>query len=280
MNRKSQVDKFNRKYGKDYLDEKAIKENNIEKSREALPGLEDLKKQGSIKEAAVVFSQEGMKLFSTLFANTIESAIEKKLQDVDKRVESSIEKKMIEMLEGMTEGMQSALGNKGHTSEPKPNINVRNIFNEVEDSIMENINKKDEEDKPVSYENDNWKPKAFSGTIAEKPKKFEEPKKREEVKKEPMKSPSVDTNLPVGTVITTSKKDIEIGMDLILKYFKQCKGQEVLSRDITGYFKKEKGIKFMNTTVVMNALLKSNPFLTKEGFGTYMYKERSFNSLV
>ena len=119
MGRKSQVEKFNAKLSKKKADEVAVnsrvyQEQQAEYKKYGAEGVEELMGKGNIKEAAVVFSREGMNAFAHMFGNSVESAVinvlDKRMDDITKgmesRLEAIIEAKMLEMLEGMTEGMK------------------------------------------------------------------------------------------------------------------------------------------------------------------------------
>ena len=102
------------KNSKKRMDTEAIHSNNFKKNIE-IEGVEELMSKGNIKEAAVVFSQEGMKAFAHMFGNSIDSAVTRVLNDrlqeitegMAERIESVVDKKMVELLEGLTEGMKS-----------------------------------------------------------------------------------------------------------------------------------------------------------------------------
>jgi hypothetical protein len=100
---KSQLEKWEAKYAQNERDIQAmVKSERESKSGIHAPGMEDLAKAGNIKEAAVVFSREGMSMFANMFGNTMERIVE---DAIEKRVSNIIEKKMFEMMQGMQEGM-------------------------------------------------------------------------------------------------------------------------------------------------------------------------------
>lgn len=68
--------------------------------------LKELAKAGDIREAAIVFSREGMELFASMFGNTMETVVSRA---IDNRVSAIIEQKMIEMMEGMRVGMKQGM---------------------------------------------------------------------------------------------------------------------------------------------------------------------------
>lgn len=119
MGRKSQVEKFNARLSKKKKDEIAINTREYQKRQEdaekyGAEGVDELMKQGSIKEAAVVFSHEGMKAFANMFGNSVEKSVVNVLssqmdtitKNLEDKMSAIIEAKMLEMLEGMTEGMK------------------------------------------------------------------------------------------------------------------------------------------------------------------------------
>jgi hypothetical protein len=116
---KSQVEKFKARLSKKEMDKQAINTRAYQKKTEeyekyGAEGVEELMGKGNIKEAAVVFSQEGMKAFANMFGNSMENAVTNVLNNrmedftkgIETKIESIIEAKMLEMLEGMTEGMK------------------------------------------------------------------------------------------------------------------------------------------------------------------------------
>jgi hypothetical protein len=93
---------FRRDERDDLADAKKAREQGSAKQQ-----LEELKQAGSIvREAAIVFSREGMELFANIFGNTMERVVS---QAIDDRVSAIIDQKMIEMMDGMKIGMQQGM---------------------------------------------------------------------------------------------------------------------------------------------------------------------------
>jgi hypothetical protein len=186
MGRKSQVDKFNAKLSKKEVDEQAINTRAYQKKQEELriygaEGVDELMSHGNIKEAAVVFSREGMQAFANMFGNSMESAVVNVLdnhigkitQTMEERMEAIIEAKMMEMIEGMTEGMKQF--NAQMSPQPiiaKPSTqefmeSLRDVFSGVKGS---DVSKAVVETEPV----DGWKTFDYEDNIKE-PEKVIEP---------------------------------------------------------------------------------------------------------
>ncbi|UOF91562.1 hypothetical protein LSG31_04735 [Fodinisporobacter ferrooxydans] len=91
----NQMQKFQNKWKKGEADRYALASSTFEK-REDIPGVQALQDKGGLKEAAAVFTEEGLQIFAQLFANTVERAIENQLNQI---VEAAIERKMTEIFE-------------------------------------------------------------------------------------------------------------------------------------------------------------------------------------
>lgn len=135
---------------KQYMDSQVIRQEEAKREHEeykrhGATGAKDLMKAGSIKEAAVVFSHEGMKAFATMFANSTEVGASRALGNIEPilervvakvledTVEKMIERKMIEMLEGATQGIQEFLSGAMQVSAEKQVQGVMDgLFEEVE----------------------------------------------------------------------------------------------------------------------------------------------------
>lgn len=111
----SQVEKFNAKYTRDKNDERAVMEDKLSRSQTTSSTVyeestEELKKEGSIKEAAAVFTHEGLGTFATMFSNSVESMLNKTLQSkldaMADKIANDMESKILEILDGVTEGMK------------------------------------------------------------------------------------------------------------------------------------------------------------------------------
>lgn len=110
----TQLDRVNAKYVKDQTDIQILKQAQLQKhiDNHGIDGIDELSVQGGIKQAAAVFSYEGMRSFSQLFSNSVEAAVERSLPNIMERV---LERKITELLEGTTVGIQrfmsEAVGN-------------------------------------------------------------------------------------------------------------------------------------------------------------------------
>jgi hypothetical protein len=110
---------------------KAEREHRLDKQTGAL-GTDKLMEAGSLKEAAVVFSHEGMKAFAEMFGNSVESAIARNTNGIEQVIERVVERKLKEMLAGATEGLQEFLQGSMANSVEKA---VDNIFNPQQPTI-------------------------------------------------------------------------------------------------------------------------------------------------
>ncbi|MEW9672089.1 hypothetical protein [Ammoniphilus sp. 3BR4] len=93
---KKSIGNFNAKLRKRESDTHVLGQASLQRNREELPGKESLMKEGRLEEAAAVFTHEGLQVFSKLFTNSIENAIDSRLAVV---VEQAVEKKLAEVLE-------------------------------------------------------------------------------------------------------------------------------------------------------------------------------------
>ncbi|HLO11564.1 MAG TPA: hypothetical protein VK190_04845 [Pseudoneobacillus sp.] len=100
-----------------YLKEQEMKRN-YEKEKQQIHNVEALEKMGNIKEAAAVFSQQGMEIFYNMFVkNPVEGAIEKVIsQKMLPMIEQAVENKMMEFMKGYMNGMMAFAGKVTQTT--------------------------------------------------------------------------------------------------------------------------------------------------------------------
>jgi hypothetical protein len=91
----NRVQKFETKWKKLEADRYAFADNSLQR-REDITGIDSLKHQGALQEAAAVFTEEGLQIFAQIFANSVEQAI---YRNLGQAVEQAVEKKMAEVFE-------------------------------------------------------------------------------------------------------------------------------------------------------------------------------------
>lgn len=121
----NQIDKFNKRYGKNEADLKAMFEIELEQTSDRLENEEKLKSAGNIEEAAAVFTTEGLSFLSNMVSKQVEQSLEKGIQEIVLKqmlnvqnqmlniqnqiaslVEQTVEKKMTDLLLSMLAGMK------------------------------------------------------------------------------------------------------------------------------------------------------------------------------
>ncbi len=304
MGRKTQLEKFDKKWGKSYMDKQSIIED-AKKREDNKPELhkmdnaEELMESGNIREAAVVFSHEGMGAFAQMFANTVESTINRVLadrletfmqeamKDVENTVSKIIEAKLIEALEGVSAGMKSFTlpintekmvekaieSSMQKTFKVKPSeevtINVPDVdlypsgYTEVEtDEIVLTPPKKEDIVKPVI----NW--------TEEKEAVADDVWVVTNISGEGIDLPQPD--IEEGHRIGTSVQDMEIVTPYIMAIFHKYSGKVIKSKDIMKILLGEYGIRFGNPTMTLRKLMSKDPGVENVGFGLYKYEEKNF----
>ncbi len=136
---------------KQYVDEQVIRQEEAKREREerakyGATGAKKLMAEGNIKEAAVVFSHEGMKAFATMFATSVESSVQKALTNLEPMIEQIIERKMVEMLEGATQGIQEFLSGSMQVSAEKQ---VQSVMEGLFEQVEKQPKKAPKKDKPI-----------------------------------------------------------------------------------------------------------------------------------
>jgi hypothetical protein len=106
----SQLEKFNRKWGKSTKYAKIVEEGELHREFENqygdIKGVEELMEKGNIKEAAAVFSNEGLSFFARLIEQTLDKQLitNGRMESIIERV---IDRKITEALMGMSQGLQT-----------------------------------------------------------------------------------------------------------------------------------------------------------------------------
>lgn len=314
MGRKSQTDKFNARLSKRKLDEVAINTRDYQKRQEDVKkygaeGVDELMAQGSIREAAVVFSHEGMKAFANMFSNSVESSVVNVLssqmdtitKSIESKVESIIEAKMLEMLEGMTEGMKKM-------AQPQVTADLTEEQAEAAMKVVKQMFPNAETLEPLNM---------TPGKIEDNPQaKFEQRVKefRENKKVEadpapaPTLSPEVAERLSTATTKNEPKKTGSLitaeGIDLprmnnsesfryssgkaaaeeikdyVLAIFKKYQGMEVKSSDVTTILREVFNIRMINPTLTYRHVMSYDHNLENVGMGVYKYEEKNFKPTI
>jgi len=136
---------------KQYVDSQVIRQEEAKREQEehkrfGTTGAKELMKAGGIKEAAVVFSHEGMNAFATMFANSTEASVQKALSNLEPMIERIIEQKLIEMLEGATQGIQEFLASSMQVSAEKQ---VQGVMEGLLEKTEKQPIKRPKKDKPI-----------------------------------------------------------------------------------------------------------------------------------
>jgi hypothetical protein len=214
---------------------KAEREHRLDKQTGAL-GTDKLMEAGSLKEAAVVFSHEGMKAFAEMFGNSVESAIARNTNGIEQVIERVVERKLKEMLAGATEGLQEFLQGSMANSVEKA---VDNIFNPQQPKV---------ENQPIKV------PQA-------------------EVPKDAVRTPVF--HLERKTAPKKKKKSSKMTIeDTVIDILRNNKHRELTTADI-GYIAMEKyKRKWHNPSSPINMTMKRYPeHIEKVSHGVYKYKE-------
>ncbi len=306
----SQLDKFNKrmaKVAKKVQDDQAIQEAKT-KNKPAhygeTEGVEELMAEGNIKEAAAVFSREGINAFARMFSNSVETmfagAIEKHMTSLEQRMEAVVEAKMLQMLEGMTEGMK----NIARVPEAPTNIDmseeVKKLFTEAVEPMVPKARVEDVILEPLEIDLDELKPII---TPAPKPedvidrisKKIEENKakkessrgrkgERSELRNREPQDLDIDglgLQRYEDTVrLGASKADIEVLEPIMVAILRKYEGEEVRSGDITRAMKDKLNVVIKNPRLAWQSIMKNYPQIENTSYGMYKYEEKTFHPTV
>lgn len=256
---------YNKRSAKFKQDSEAINRSKFERAREeyekfGVVGAGKLMEKGNIKEAAAVFSEEGLSAFAKMFSNHVEqavnTAVEEKMKGIESVVSDTLEKKILEVLEGLTDGFR-----KFNTDiKPTPS-----------------------EDKPVEYElNDSEIPKADE-ILVDPPVEKEESKQRvsgkRRVKYNILATPEGSglESFTEERKVSLSNKDIEFVLPYFEYILKLHKGEPVKSTDVVRTLKNQFNINLVNATSIWNKVMSLNPNVEKAGFGLYKYDVKTFS---
>lgn len=290
MSRKSQVEKFNRKWSKHMADEEAVQAANAKaKINEDIQGVEELKKKGNIEEAAVVFSREGMGLFANMFGNSIERAVTKVLTEhmdnITKNMQTAmddlIEIKMTQMLEGMTEGIRQFTEQQAEeVAKQKLKDDffakfpvTKELADRAKEQFASALEEPPEDEAILSA----------STTTVLRPKKKDKPSTPRPKKGDYLEGistqglelkPISDINSPKR--LGSGKEDTELVSEYILSIMKKYKGEVVRSADIVKILREEYGVVFTNPTLIFRKVMTIDPNMENVGFGLYKYEEKNF----
>lgn len=281
MGRKSQVDKFYQKWYKHREDTRAIIEGQMRKEKEAkwygdVEGVEELMEKGNIKEAAVVFSHEGMKLFTELFSNSIENKVEEALNKgiidlqnkMEELIEKSVEKKLVEMLEGITEGIKQFANKNLNIQLPvqKPDIPADPLTGEdtkadLTHLTLENYSKDDME--TLEQLAPSVEPIIVEGPVA-----------KITVEKSAEKADKLSTEEGIRLLGLKDAKEV---LPLVVEILKSNNGPMRLS-EISQKLQELHNMKLTPSgcTSFMQKLIKLDYNIEKAGYGLYEYREKNF----
>lgn len=249
--------------------------------------LKQLAKAGNVKEAAIVFSREGMELFADMFGNTMERVVEKA---IDNRVSQIIEMKMIEMMEGMKIGMQQgmvSLADNLFKGFDLPNTQEPKQVDEPVQFDLDSVTPTDESLRKMTVEPD---PQLEEDTdITEKLNKVfaihREAKKElppiedsvEEIENIEPERPPVQKIAPtpirmsktrmIGSKIVELKEFAPIFADVV----KQGFGNPVTLKDIVTTVEQSQNVKFLAPSHISNYMVESIDSITKPDKGLFVY---------
>lgn len=133
----NQVEKFNKRWGKKKADEKVVNETSMKKAKESEDKVDPtpLLKESGLKEAAIVISSEGMELFTNMFSNSVNTAVNKALQDnqdkLIEQVDNVVTARLSEVLEGLIEGMRKSAPEQPQLKASNVTDNQKSLLREL-----------------------------------------------------------------------------------------------------------------------------------------------------
>ena len=301
------MDKFYQKWYKHQEDTRAIIEGQMRKEKEKeakwygdVEGVEELMEKGNIKEAAVVFSREGMKVFTKLFINSVERSVEETLMKgitdlenkISELIEKSVEKKLVEVMEGITEGIKQftnenmdnhikiSLPTIRDTTIPddpltgeKQNERLANLADSnlsdiiIDKIIVDKIGQ--EVDKKVTQQ-------MVEEDITKTVEEIKSDTETSKVEKKPNKKADKPSYTEEGIRIITTKDAGEV-LPLVINIMKANGGPMKLV-DINNKLVELYNMKFTSSgcTSFMNKIIKLDYNIEKVGYGLYEYREKNF----
>jgi hypothetical protein len=285
LDRKSQIEKFYQKWYKQQEDTRAIIEGQMRKEKETkwygdVEGVEELMEKGNIKEAAVVFSREGMEVFTKLFSNYIERRVEETLNKgindlknkIEEHIEKSVEKKLVEMLEGITEGIKQFANENTEMSQPI----IRNIkiFDPTTVEIKNNIDLSN-----MTISNGTTKPEEKTTEQIAEEVTTATKEVATAVEAPTVEKPVKKSDKPVENegIRILGLKDAEEVLPLVVNIMKSHGGPMRLT-DINNKLIELHNMKFTSSgcTSFINKLIKLDYNIEKVGYGLYEYREKNF----
>jgi len=108
-----------------------------------------LMKDNELENATIIFSHQAMRLFSHMFGNSMQVAVEQAMQGIEKKIEEVIERKSIEMMNYASNAMANMMGVPQHTTEIKELARVYKLPLVARRRHLK-VNRKDNE--PVSHQ--------------------------------------------------------------------------------------------------------------------------------
>lgn len=270
---KSTRDKLNSQRGssaKDYMDTNSMIESKMNSDKD--PVMDKLMEAGNIEEAGAVFSREGMKIFSSMFSNSIEQSIKKELEGFEDIVGKVVDQKLTEMMAGILKGLGAETSTEdsktSETSQMPQSFITEAMMRKApmlkKEPIERTVNESVKEEKPVK--------------VQLREPSFEEAEKILENLVQEYKDEH-------GLIVKAGKKDLKRGAKLVEALLKtKTRGSKVLSKDIVRYFR-SKEITFANMTMVINSMLdgtniSSGNILERVAFGTVVYSKAKFKSVL
>uniref|UniRef100_A0AAU8BC05 Repressor Rok winged helix domain-containing protein n=1 Tax=Bacillus phage Adastra TaxID=3143958 RepID=A0AAU8BC05_9CAUD len=317
----NQVEKFNKRWGKMKADEKVVNEASMKKAKESEDKVDptSLLKESGLKEAAIVISSEGMELFTKMFANSVNTAVDKALADhqdkLIKQVDDVVTTRLGEVLEGLIEGVRKSA---------QPQIKASNATEDQKELLREMIKKApatvvptDKESMELYHEGVkhlmNTDPKVvvpieevknisteifynqgieLEGVRADRPSQEPPNEKRkpffqgEEGKKVEVGEDLAPIEREVRAKMATELKESESvnysrddAVGVAVEFLRNAKEPQLAAK-INKHLSSVGIEPYKNPTTFMNKVMKKEPRVQKAGFGTYTFVETTFKPVI
>lgn len=139
MSRKTQVEKFQRKWGKDQFEHQILKEKELQQSLDKNKVMKDAEKilskeVGETEEVFAVIARSGMETFIQTWNNSMENVIRETIKN---EVKSMVHEEMQTAIRGMFTGMNQALGAMTQSTMPIPKepVHIKIEEDQIEEEI-------------------------------------------------------------------------------------------------------------------------------------------------
>lgn len=228
---------------------------------EDIPGTKALQEAGNIQQAALVFSHEGLGLFTKMFKDTIRDSIQEVLKSevvpaMDEVVDNKLRQMMIGILQGLG-GVAPEVKQEPTQEEPKQEEPKQ------EEPVKQEEPKQEVKEEPEEVDHSTWE--SMIRAEAKKEETVEQPK----------------TASSEGKVkLSYTKEDMNLVFPLIKDFVSAQKRSTASTADIKKHLENEHGLVVDNMTYVLSALMKENIEFERVGRGFYQYQETNFRPLI